>query len=88
VKHTALKIFEVIQEEGYEGGYTAVKDAVRALRRSSGEVFVPLIHHPGEAQMDFGQALVKMGGVLRKVMFFASKQNSSRNCTVITAASK
>jgi transposase len=70
-RHTALKIFEVIQWEGYEGGYTAVKDAVRALKRSSGEVFVPLIHHPGEAQMDFGQALVKMGGVLRKVMFFA-----------------
>jgi transposase len=70
-RHTALKIFEVIQGEGYEGGYTAVKDAVRALKRSSGEVFVPLIHHPGEAQMDFGQALVKMGGVLRKVMFFA-----------------
>ena len=70
-RHTALKIFEVIQGEGYAGGYTAVKDAVRAWKRTSGEVFVPLIHHPGEAQMDFGQALVKMGGVLRKVMFFA-----------------
>jgi hypothetical protein len=44
---------------------------VRELKKTSGEVFVPLIHHPGEAQMDFGQALVKMSGVLRKVMFFA-----------------
>jgi transposase len=70
-RHTAIKIFEVIQSEGYEGGYTAVKDAVRELKKTSGEVFVPLIHHPGEAQMDFGQALVKMSGVLRKVMFFA-----------------
>jgi transposase len=70
-RHTAKKIFEVIQAEGYEGGYTAVKDAVRELKRTTGEVFVPLIHRPGEAQMDFGQALVKMGGVLRKVMFFA-----------------
>ena len=70
-RHTAKRIFERIQEEGYTGGYTAVKDVVRDLKRTSQEVFVPLMHWPGEAQMDFGQALVKMGGVLRKVMFFA-----------------
>jgi transposase len=70
-RHTAKRIFERIQEEGYTGGYTAVKDVVRELKRTSQEVFVPLMHRPGEAQMDFGQALVKMDGVLRKVMFFA-----------------
>ena len=70
-RHTAKRIFERIQEEGYEGGYTTVKDVVRELKRTSQEVFVPLMHRPGEAQMDFGQALVKMNGVLRKVMFFA-----------------
>jgi len=69
-RHTAKRIFEVLQAEGYDGGYTAVKEAVREMGRTSQEVFVPLIHHPGEAQMDFGQALVKMNGVLRKVMFF------------------
>ena len=31
---------------------------------------MPLVHPPGEAQMDFGHALVKMNGVLRKVAFF------------------
>ena len=31
---------------------------------------MPLIHRPGEAQVDFGQALVKMNGILRKVHFF------------------
>jgi len=70
-RHTAKRIFEVIQAEGYDGGYTQVKEAVRELKRTSREVFVPLIHRPGEAQVDFGQALVKMDGVLRKVMFFA-----------------
>ena len=70
-RHTAKRIFEVIGEQGYDGGYTAVKDVVRELRRTSQEVFVPLSHRPGEAQMDFGEALVKMDGVLRKVMFFA-----------------
>ena len=70
-RHTAKRIFERIREEGYTGGYTQVKQAVREHKRISQEVFVPLIHRPGEAQVDFGQALVKMAGVLRKVMFFA-----------------
>lgn len=70
-RHTAKRIFEVIQAGGYTGGYTQVKEAVRELRRTRQEVFVPLLHRPGEAQVDFGQALVKMAGVLRKVMFFA-----------------
>ena len=71
-RHTAKRIFEVIRAEGYGGGYTAVKDVVRDLKCTSQEVFVPLVHRPGEAQMDFGQALVKMDGVLRKVLFFAT----------------
>jgi hypothetical protein len=33
-------------------------------------VFVPLIHRPGEAQVDFGEALVNLNGKLRKVHFF------------------
>ena len=70
-RHTAKRIFERIREEGYTGGYTQVKEAVRERKRLSQEVFVPLIHRPGEAQVDFGQALVKMNGALRKAMFFA-----------------
>jgi hypothetical protein len=37
---------------------------VREIRRTNKEVFMPLTHPPGEAQVDFGHALVKMGGVL------------------------
>lgn len=68
-RHTAKRIFERIQEQGYEGGYTQVKVAVREVRRKSKEVFVPLVHRPGEAQFDFGFALAKLGGVLTKVAF-------------------
>ena len=32
-RHTAKRIFEVIRAEGYEGGYTQVKEVVRELRR-------------------------------------------------------
>ena len=52
-RHTAKWIFERLQEEGYTGGYTQVKEAVRELRRIKREVFMPLIHRPGEAQVDF-----------------------------------
>ena len=68
-RHTAKRIFERLRDEGYEGGYTQVKEAVRVIRRTTREVFVPLVHRPGEAQFDFGYAVAKIGGVLTKVAF-------------------
>jgi hypothetical protein len=47
---------------GYRGKYTQVKEAVRELRCIKREVFMPLIHRPGEAQVDFGYALAKVSG--------------------------
>jgi transposase len=69
-RHTAKRIFERIQEEGYEGGYTMVQEAVRELKDTNQEVYIPLSQRPGEAQVDFGYALVHMNGILRKVAFF------------------
>jgi transposase len=70
-RHTAKRIFERLRDEaGYSGGYTAVKELVRQIGRRSQEVFVPLAHPPGEAQADFGHALVREAGRLRKVAFF------------------
>jgi len=69
-RHTAKRIWERLQTEGFSGGYTIIKDTVRELTAHRQEVFVPLIHPAGEAQVDFGQALVKLNGVLRKVSFF------------------
>ena len=69
-RHTAKRIFERLQEEGYTGGYTQVKAAVREARQSRREVYLPLVHRPGEAQMDVGEALAQVGGVLRKIKFF------------------
>src|SRR5208337_5340015 len=68
-RHTAKRIWERLKGEGFSGGYTIVKDTVRELTAHRQEVFVPLIHRPGEAQVDFGEALVKMNGQLRKVAF-------------------
>ena len=72
-RHTAKRIFERLRAEGYTGGYTAVKEAMRRGHARGQEVFVPLEHRPGEAQVDFGQAVVKMGGRLRKVAFLVMR---------------
>lgn len=68
-RHTARRIWLRLRSDGFSGGYTVVKEAVRGLTQRQQEVFVPLIHRPGEAQVDFGEALVKMKGRLRKVHF-------------------
>jgi transposase len=70
-RHTARRIFERLRaEHGYTGGLTVVKDAVRAWRRKHTEVFVPLAHPPGEAQVDFGEAEVVLDGQPTKVAVF------------------
>jgi transposase len=69
-RHTAKKIFDRLRTEGYTGGYTQVKEAVRGIKKTKQEVFVPLIHRRGEGQVDFGHALARIGGVLQKIVFF------------------
>ena len=71
-RHTSKRIFERLRDEhGYAGGLTIVKDHVHERRLRQREVFVPLRHDPGHAQVDFGEALVEIGGVEQKIHFFA-----------------
>ena len=71
-RHTAQRIFERLREEhGYTGCVTSVRDYVRAQKQSQQEMFVPLFHPPGDAQVDFGEADVLLGGVLKRVHYFA-----------------
>ena len=59
-RHTAKRIFERLKEEhGFTGGKTVVEDAVRAWRQTQQAVFLPLVHPPGEAQVDFGEATIR-----------------------------
>jgi transposase len=71
-RHTSKRIYERLRDEhGFAGGYTIVKDYVRSQRLSQREVFIPLAHEPGHAQADFGEALVRIGGVEQKAHFLA-----------------
>ncbi|MBU0609429.1 MAG: IS21 family transposase [Armatimonadetes bacterium] len=69
-RHTAKRIFERLRDEGYTGGYTVVKEVINEIRRTSGEVFMPLVHRPGDAQVDYFFALARLGGTLQKVAIF------------------
>ena len=70
-RHTAKRVFDRLREEhGYRGGYTQVKEYVRQAKLRSREAFVPLMHEPGEAQVDWGEAWVMDGGARRKVHMF------------------
>ena len=82
-RHTAKRIFERLRDEcGFDGGYTIIKDYVRAQNRGSREMFVPLSHPPGHGQADFGEALVVVGGVEQKAYFFAFDLPHSDACYV------
>ena len=71
-RHTAKRIFERLRDEhGFTGGITIVTDYVRERKHRSREVFVPLAHPPGHAQVDFGEAVGVIGGVRRKLHYFA-----------------
>jgi len=70
-RHTAWRIFERLRDEHqFSGKYTIVKDAVRAWKQSHQEVFLPLSHPPGEAQVDFGEATIRLAGQETKVALF------------------
>ena len=83
-RHTAKRIFDRLKaEHSFTGGYTIVKDYVRQARLTHKEVFVPLAHPPGDAQADFGEALVVIGGVEQKAHFQCFDLPYSDDCFVI-----
>ncbi len=71
-RHTAYRIFQRLQaEHGYTGGYTVIKDVVREHQLRQHEMFVPLLHPPGDAQVDFGEAFVIVDARQVKAHFLA-----------------
>jgi transposase len=82
-RHTSKRIFERLKEEhGFTGGYTIVKDYVRTATLRGQEMFVPLVHPAGEAQVDFGEALVVIAGVEQKAHYLAMDLPQSDDCFV------
>jgi len=83
-RHTAKRIFDRLREEhGFKGGYTIVKDYVRMATLRGREMFVPLTHSAGEAQVDFGEALAVIAGVERKAHYLVMDLPHSDECFVV-----
>jgi transposase len=83
-RHTAQRIFDRLRaEHGFPGGYTIVKDYVRGAMLRRREMFIPLVHAPGTAQADFGEALVSIAGVECKAHYFAMDLPHSDDCFVM-----
>ncbi len=84
-RHTAKRIFERLRDEhGFTGKQTIVKDYVRERRRRLREMFVPLVHPPGHAQADFGEADAIIAGVEQRIHFFIMTLPHSDACFVVS----
>jgi len=83
-RHTAKRVFDRLREEHqFTGGYTIVKDYLRSAAQRGREMFVPLVHPAGEAQADFGEALVVIGGVECTAHYLVVDLPHSDDCFVI-----
>jgi len=71
--YTATQLFQRVQEDGYEGSYSLVKQYVRKVRPKRKPAFLTLAFAPGEAaQVDWGiYKTIEVGGTRRKLNFFA-----------------
>jgi len=64
---TGSRIHRQLLKDNYQVGVTVVRDYIREKRRRAAEVFIPLVHHPGEeGQFDFFDVDVEEDGVFRK----------------------
>jgi transposase len=68
---TGSRIHRQLVEEGYGVGVTTVRGYLREKRRQRAEVYIPLVHRPGEeGQVDFFDVTVEEDGVFRKAWKF------------------
>lgn len=80
-RYTSRKIFQIIQEEGYQGSEGSVRRYVAEVKQSTqkAQAYLPLEFDPGmDAQMDWGQAEVIMAGEQTTVHLFVMRLNYSR----------
>ena len=68
---TGSRLHRELVQEGYQVGVTLVRDYLREVKRRKAEVFIPLVHRPGdEAQVDFFEVMVDEAGTRRKAWQF------------------
>jgi len=78
--YSAKQIFQRIQEEGFPGGYTIVRDYVSKIRPKRSAAYLKLAFAPGEcAQVDWGSfGVIATGETRRRLSFFVMVMCYSR----------
>ena len=78
--YTAAQILQRVREDGFDGGYTILKDYVHKIRPKRGPAFLKLSFAPGEcAQVDWGSyGSIRVGESSRRLSFFVMVLCSSR----------
>lgn len=82
-RYTTHNIFKLLQAAGYEGSESNLRRYIgrrrRELRQKQPAVFIPLVYQPGQdAQVDWGEAVVVMGGERQTVQLFVMRLCYSR----------
>jgi len=80
-RYTARTIYKIIREEGYQGCEGSVHNYVcqQCKERKRQEAYLPLEFDAGQdAQVDWGEATVRMAGETVKVQFFSMRLNYSK----------
>ena len=85
---TSRKLYEQLQESGYQGSYESVNLVVKNFRRvneaKGKQVFIPLSFEPGESfQFDWGEEEVCLNGVIVRVKAARIKLCYSRHSLVV-----
>ena len=71
---TGTRLHRELTDEGLSVGVSLVRDYLREQRRQVAEVYIPLIHRPGdEAQVDFFEDVVEVDGERRKAWRFVMR---------------
>ena len=75
-QHTAKRIYiRLVEEKGFTGGESTVREIVAALKDKQKNVFIPLSYEPGEAiQIDWGQATIYLVGNKKKINLFCMRE--------------
>lgn len=68
---TGTRLAEELRKEGHQVAETTVRAYLRERRRRAAEVFIPLVHRPGdEGQVDFFEVVVVEAGQARPATLF------------------
>lgn len=90
-RYTGRKIFQLLQQAGYKGGESTIRNYLRQLRQAQKrpKVYLPLEFDPGaDAQMDWGEAVVVMAGARVTVQLFYMRLCYSRRLFVMAFPSQ